>query len=224
MPDEFSEEDMSFDTMNFKLFDPVHRCARKHVFEGTPLHDAWADIVKTATPAIGAQVAKIALKLPVTQGLVSVTAEYASLLQRDNAGPAKKVNGLWFGLVEFSENKTIKHPHWLPYISGSERFKPKNREWAVAPEWCTDDCFAPNEPMDTLSRLRAEHKLRSWYIDVCLIEPLHRLYTAHFARSCPSHILLGTQKSRGIGCGIDSGDLLTIGTVDAKGFNPLKTP
>lgn len=37
-------------------------------------------------------------------------------------------------------------------------------------------------------------------------------------------LLVGTAKSRGVGCGPDIGDLLTIGTAGASGFKPSKIP
>ncbi|MFT3684373.1 MAG: hypothetical protein QM783_05500 [Phycisphaerales bacterium] len=215
---------MAFDTMNFKLADRAHNTVRKHVFKGTPLDEAWADVVKSAKPAVGPQVAKAALDLPIAAGLVTCTAEYASLLLRDNAGPAKKVNGLWFGLATLMQSDDMDDTIVTPYISGSVKFSTKNYDWPCGPDWFPDDRWATNEPMTILSRLRLKHKQRHWYIEVCLIEPLHRLYVAHFARACPPHILLGKAKSRGIGCGFDEGDLLTIGAADANGFKPIKTP
>ena len=128
-----------------------------------------------------------------------------------------------FGLAEM-HNGNMEESIWTPYISGSVKFNPKDNDWPCNPKWFPDDRWAQNEPMTILSRLRAKHEQRHWYIEVCLIEPLHRLYIAHFARACPSHILLGKSNSRGIGCGFDSGDLFTIGTVTSKGFKPLKTP
>lgn len=214
---------MALDTMNFKLADRASAAAGRHVFRGTGLREAWADVVKAAGPAIGPQVAKAALALPIERGLVTCTAEYASLLMRDNAGKAKKVNGLWFGLAEMMQSDSIEDTVWAPYISGSATFNPKKGNWPCDTTWFVDDRWAWNEPMTILSRLRRQHEKRSWYIDVCLVEPLHRLYVAHFARACPPHILLGKAKSRGIGCGFDEGDLLTIGKVDGKGFTPMKT-
>jgi len=214
---------MPFDTMDFDLADHANKAAGRHVFRGTPLHEAWADIVKAATPAIGPAVAKAALTLPIARGLVTCTAEYAALLTRDNGGPAKKVNGLWFGLVLMGQTDNIEDASLTPYICGSEKFNPRDVDWPCSPAWLPDDRFVPNEPMAFLSGLGKKHKQRQWYIEVCLIEPLHRLYVAHFARACPPYILLGKSKSRGIGCGFDEGDLLTIGTVDAKGFKPMKT-
>lgn len=210
--------------MDLKLANRANAAVQKHVVRDTPLHEAWADVVKAAAPAIGPQVAKAALALPLDQGLVTCTAEYASLLLRDNAGPAKKVNGLWFGLAELMAGKSTQDTVWTPYISGSTKFNARDNDWPCNPAWFPDDRWAHNEPMKILSRLRKQHKKRHWYIEVCLIEPLHRLYVSHFARACPPGILLGKCKSRGIGCGFDDGDLLTIGKVDSKGFTPLKTP
>lgn len=215
---------MPFDTMDFDLIKRPHATARKHVFRGTPVPEAWADVVEAAIPAIGTKVAKAALALPIEQGLITFTAEYASLLFRDNNGPAKKINGLWFGLAELVHGKSMRNTIWTPYICGSARYKPKDVDWPCGPEWFPDDRWAGNEPMNILSKLRATHKQRHWYIETCLIEPLHRLYVGRFVRACPIHILLGKAKSRGIGCGTDSGDLFNIGKVDAKGFTPLKTP
>ena len=214
---------MTFDSMNFKFADRSGRVVAKHVYRGTPLHEAWEDVVNVAKPAIGPQVTKAAMKLPIEQGLVTFAAEYAALLMRDNAGPAKKVNGLWFGLVELAHCGSDGFSMWAPYISGSRKFKLKNHDWPCDPVWFVEDRWAENEPMVILSSLRKKFSQRSWYIDVCLVEPLHRLYVAHFARACPIPILLGKSKSRGIGCGFDAGDLLTIGVVDAKGFKPHKT-
>lgn len=213
---------MPFDKMNFKLAARASAAASKHIHRGTPLHDAWADVVKAAAPAIGPQVAKAALALPIDHGLIACTAEYASLLLRDNNGRAKKVNGLWFGLAELMLNSNAQTV-WTPYICGNSKFNLKRYDWPCSPSWFPDDRWAPNEPMNILSRLRSKHKQRHWYIEVCLIEPLHRLYVSQFARACPRSILLGRAKYRGIGCGFDDGDLITIGTVDAKGFKPLKT-
>lgn len=213
---------MTFDSMDFELAGRASEVARNHAFTGTPLREAWADVVNAATPAIGPAVAEIALALPIDEGLATCAATYSSLLNRDNAGPARNVNGLWFGLAEMLLNETSDESMWMPYISGSEVFDPDDGDWPCSPAWFPDDRWAPNQPMETLSALRGEHEDRAWYIDVCLIEPLHMLYVAQFARTCPRSILLGTAKSRGIGCGIDSGDLHTIGTVDADGFKPMK--
>lgn len=214
---------MPFDTMDFAHCTRVTKIVTKHVVRGTPLNIAWADVVKAAHPAIGPAVAKVALALPIIDGLVTCTSEFASLLLRDNAGPAKKVNGLWFGLAEIFFFENTDDTTWMPYISGSTKFNAKNRDWPCDPAWFPEDRWAANEPMTILSRLRAKHPKRQWYIEVCLIEPLHHLYVAHFARACPPHILLGKSKSRGIGCGFDAGDLRTIGTVTAKGFLPAKS-
>ncbi len=213
---------MAFDDMDFDLAEPASAAAAKHVIRGTRLHDAWRDVVKAAEQAIGPQVAKKALALPIEEGLATCTAEYASLLRRDNQGPAKGVNGLWFGLAEMMPSDNLDDTIWTPYISGSTEFDPKNRDWPCGPAWFPEDRWAVNEPMVILSHLRSKHKQRHWYIEVCLIEPLHRLYISTFARACPRDILLGEAQSRGIGCGFDEGDLLTIGTVDAEGFTPMK--
>jgi hypothetical protein len=213
---------MAFDPMDFKLVDRAHKAVRKHVFSGTPLHDAWRDVVTAATPAVGPKVAKVALKLPITEGLTTCTAEFASLLARDNTKAAKRVIGLYFGLAELVQvnQETV----WTPYICGSNRFDPKDDDWPVDPAWFPDDRWAPNEPMIMLSGLRRAHEQRKWYIEVCLIEPLHRLYVAQFARACPRSILLGNAKARGIGCGFDAGEIFNIGRVDAKGFAAMKAP
>jgi len=157
---------MPFNTMDFKLADHAHKAVRNHVFRGTPLHDAWADVVKAAYPAIGPAIAKAAIALPIAQGLVTCTAEYASLLMRDNAGPAKKVNGLWFGLAEIGSSDDPEAAIWTPYICGSMNFNHKNVDWPCNPKWMPDDRWAPHEPMTILSRLRAKHEQRQWYIEV----------------------------------------------------------
>lgn len=213
---------MPFDMMDFALARRVSKLTSKHTTNATPLHEAWSDIVKAARPGIGPAVAKAALTLPIAEGLVTIAAEFAALLARDNAGPAKKVNGLWFGLAEFARDGDFENTFWMPYIAGSTRFSPKKADWAVDPGWFPEDRWAPNEPMMLLSLLRLKHEARSWYIETCLLEPLHRLYVVHFARGCPSPILLGKSKSRGIGCGFDEGDLLTIGVSDHDGFKPIK--
>src|SRR5262245_56432898 len=120
---------MPFDTMNFKLADRTHAVVRNHVFRGTPLHEAWAAVVKAATPAIGPRVAKVAIDLSIDRGLVTCTAEYSSLLLRDNARSAKKVNGLWFGLAELTAGRKGTDTIWTPYICGSTKFNPRKQDW-----------------------------------------------------------------------------------------------
>ena len=213
---------MPFDEMDFAFATRVSKLASKHVRRATELDAAWRDVVKAARPAIGPALAKAALELPIASGLVTITSEFAALLARDNAGPAKKVNGLWFGLAELCTDDSAENTVWMPYICGSVKFNPKNHDWPCNPAWFPEDRWAPNEPMTALSRLREKHRKRAWYIDTCLLEPLHQLYVAHFARGCPAAILLGKSKSRGIGCGFDDGDLMTIGVSDQNGFTPAK--
>lgn len=213
---------MPFDPMDFRHSDRLHKLVSRHTRRGTPLHEAWADVVKSAAPAIGPAVARAARDLPITEGLVTCTVEYAALLFRDNPGPARRLNGLWFGLARLVVSRRPGDTVVTPYISGSNRYDPRDEDWPCDPHWMPDDRWAHNRPMTLLSRLRAAHPPRQWYIDVCLIEPLHRLYVAHFARACPPHILLGKARARAVACGFDSGDLHTIGTVTAKGFTPSR--
>ncbi len=213
---------MPSDDMNFKLADRVDKVVRRHVARGTPADLAWPDIIRAARPGLGPDLAKAALKLPISDGLATCVAEYASLLLRDNAGPAKKVNGLWFGLAELAQSRKQRDTVWTPYISGSTRFSAKHNDWPCDPAWFPDDRWAPNAPMTALSRLRAKHPRRRWTIEVSLIAPLHTLYVAQFARAAPAGIILGRAKSRGIGAGFDDGDLLTLGIVSTKGFIPVK--
>lgn len=213
---------MPMDTMDFAFATRVYKVAKKHVMRGTGLHESWVDVVKAAGPAIGPVVTKVALRLPIERGLVTCTSEYAALLARDNGGAAKNVNGLWFGLAELGDGDYPDDAIWTPYIGGSEKFNPKNDDWPCDLAWSPEDKWAVNESMVILSQLRAKHKRRAWYIDTCLIELLHMIYVAQFARACSLGILLGESKSRGIGCGFDSGDLRTLGIVDEEGFKPMK--
>jgi len=208
------------DEMDHKLAASVSRVARRHVTKGTPIEHAWPDVVRVARRAVGAAVARAALEVPLTQGLATVIAEYAALLGRNR--PSKSINGLWFGLVEFVLSQRPYKTVWTPYIAGSKRFHPRRHDWPVRPAWMPPDCYAPNEAMNQLSKLRERNKAKAWYIETTLIEPLNMLLVSRIARDVPAHILLGDASSRGIGCGFDDGDLYTLGVVGRKGFKPEK--
>lgn len=172
---------------DFKLAATVFRVAQRHVRKGTPIEQAWPEVVKAGERGLGAKVSKAALGLPVTDSLVTVASEYASLLGRDKPGKgAKSVGGLWFGLVELlMEGEAI----WTPYIAGARKFSPTDQDWPVNPVWLPEDCFAPNAAMTRLSGLRARYPKQHWLIETSLIEPLHALIVGSFVRNTTPSVL-----------------------------------
>lgn len=206
--------------LDFKAAEKVTDTALRHVARGTPILDAWPDVVKAARPAIGPTLAALALRLPIVESLTTVTAEFAALLGRDRPDPA--IKGLWIGLVELAADDD--RTEWVPYIAGSRRFNPDNPDWPVNPAWFPDDCYAPNPALRTLSDARRKHAKHSWAIETMLIEPLTYLMVSRFVRDTPPHILLAGAKRRGIGAGFDEGDHTTLGVITPKGFEPAKLP
>lgn len=200
--------------LDFKAAEKVTDTALRHVARGTPILDAWPDVVKAARPAIGPTLAALALRLPIVESLTTVTAEFAALLGRDRPGPA--IKGLWIGLVELAADDD--RTEWVPYIAGSRRFNPDNPDWPVNPAWFPDDCYAPNPAHRALSDARRAHEKRSWSIETMLIEPLHYLMVSRIARDVSPHILLGPARQRGIGAGFDDGDHHTLGVIHPQGL------
>jgi hypothetical protein len=207
--------------MDFNLADKVAAIAVRHARAGTPIEKAWPEVVAAARKKLGASLSRSALELPITGSLVWVTATFAALLARDR--PDRKVKGLWFGLVELIPGKSLTDTIFTPYLSGSPEFNPRNEDWPCAPIWMPEDCYATNLAMYTLSKWRKRHKKQSWLIDTTLIEPLNTLFCGCIARNVSPDLLLGPAPTRGIGCGFDSGDLRTLGTVDKNGFKPLRS-
>lgn len=44
---------MTFDPMDFRHSDRLHKLVSRHTRRGTPLHETWADVVQSAATAIG---------------------------------------------------------------------------------------------------------------------------------------------------------------------------
>lgn len=205
--------------MDFDLSESVSRIAVRHARKGTPIEKAWPEVVAAARRGIGASLAKTALELPITASLVQVAATYAALLARDR--PGKAVKGLWFGLVELSMDDSLKNTTITPYLAGSPTFDPKSEDWPCGPTWMPKDCYAMNPAMLTLSKLRKRAGDRAWFIETALIEPLNTLFCGCIVHGMLPDLLLTGAPKRGIGCGYDSGDLRTLGVLDANGFKPI---
>ena len=211
-------EDM--EDMDFELAAKVSRVALNHARLGTPIAVAWPEVVQAGKVALGPDLVSDACAMDIAESLKIVLDEYAALLKRDK--PGENINGLWFGLVAFAPKEDLSESVWTPYIAGSDQFDVKNDDWPCDPAWMAEDCYAPNPAMLRLSALCEELEEKAWSIETMLIEPLHTLFTGRAAFDLPRELLLGPASSRGIGCGIDSGDLNTLGAVTTTGFVTLK--
>jgi hypothetical protein len=214
------------------------RYAIKDSAKGAGLVETWGGVVDLASKQLSPKVAKQARALPLLESLVGVTAHYSWLLGRDKPGP--EIKGLWFGLVEMfppedsdqdgesrdsAESDDTVSTFFTPYIAGTDRFDPEDADWPCGPAWMAKDCYAPNESMWILSKLREDHEKYSWMIETALIEPLHTLFTVAYVRGGDLNgVLSGPAGTRGVGPGLDAGDLRTLGSVDAeKGFIPARS-
>ena len=158
--------------------------------------------------------------MSITDSPLGVCTQYAALLARDE--PDANTKGLWFGLVQLVKDKKATTGTIVPYIAGASGFDPKDSDRPCEPVWMASDCDAPNPAMDDLSALRTRHQRRAWSVETVLIEPLHALDTGAFAGTAWPELLLGPARSRGIGCGFDSGDVNTLGVVTKNGFKTVK--
>lgn len=182
----------------------------KKIELNTPLTLAWQEVASAITDG---EVAASLLKHDVSSEARRME---SWLLAVQNLAPIPgEIRGLYFGL--FHPNRG-EHTGCAIHLAGSQTFESQHDVWAKSLTYRAPMIFE-SSVLDDLYAVSSNesHIDNRGLVHVCLW--LSQLLLADGCRRISGTLSAGAHR-RGLGIGFDSGDLLTVGIVSAKGFHP----
>ena len=229
--------------MNFDAAQHAQRVAFSHMRSRTPLGKAAEELISLVRGDLPEALDLSFVPASLKDSVESVGEQVRQLLTQNPPGPS--ITGLWFGLVEMILDPNADEGHepedsdddaeqpWslTLYVAGSTKFNRDevDDDWPCGPEWMPQpECYLESEVLLRLSQLRPSSDDEDafddfWNITARLMESLNILCVGEVVRRLDPRVLLGGSPYRGIGAGLDEGDLVNLGIVLPSGFEPAES-
>ena len=155
-------------------------------------------------------------KLDFERDADGLTKWLQGLLESDP--PAKKINGLWFGL--YNPVLDDGEPSCQMYVGGSTAFDPASvsNEWVCQLTWSPEGRYSTSPVLTKLYRsVEAITRNNVNYLgEPFLCHGYLALLVSHWCNGPMSTAMLGTAPKRAVVIGHDSGDLYRMAVLQAK--------
>ena len=186
---------------------------RQAIMLGTPLADAWEQVVQHIAGIVGDDVALKLCGLPISEDGQRLKAWLQNIL--DAAPPPRGVRGLRFGLFH---PDLEGRPSCDLYLVGFPAFEAEGDTWAT--DWIYQAPASPqSRVLDELYLISAEDRFEGEAVVVHLGLWYALLAIAELCRR-HSAVLRGSAARRGVAVGFDDGELITVGVHSQPGFAP----